>query len=36
MCMCNTGYKYFEVNGTWKCIKGKLFPKFILLFNVFR
>lgn len=36
MCMCNTGYKYFEVNGTWKCIKGKLFPKFILLSNVFR
>lgn len=21
MCMCNTGYKYLEVNGTWKCMK---------------
>nr|XP_034304647.1 prion-like-(Q/N-rich) domain-bearing protein 25 isoform X1 [Crassostrea gigas] len=21
MCMCNTGYKYLEVNGTWKCLK---------------
>lgn len=29
MCICNTGYRYLEVNGTWKCMKGKLFPKFI-------
>lgn len=38
MCMCNTGYKYMEVNGNWKCVKGKLFPRliFILLYHVYQ